>query len=297
MNKILIATIVILVVLIGGLYLLARSLESEMVVSDPLNTTYFIDGESFTLVNGSIEKEIVPGSATKNKVSVFGEPALGDIDGDGDDDAVLILVNDPGGSGTFYYAAIAANIDGEYKGTDTILLGDRIAPQTFYIEGGRAKVNYADRAPGEDFSVKPSIGKSIHLQFNPENLKLIEVAINPESETGPNTMTLDMRTWKWTKTVYNNDTELVPKNANAFTLTFEDGKFSATTDCNSMSGAYEVDGNQITFKDVAATVMFCEGSQEREFSSMLSEVQSFLFTSRGELILELKFDTGSAIFR
>ena len=43
--------------------------------------------------------------------------------------------------------------------------------------------------------------------------------------------------------------------------------------------------------------MDCEQSQEMEFAKMLQETQSFLFTNRGELILELKLDTGSVIFK
>jgi heat shock protein HslJ len=114
-----------------------------------------------------------------------------------------------------------------------------------------------------------------------------------------NTMTLDMKTWTWIKTIYNNDTELVPKDAGKFTLTFKnDRTFSATTDCNTINGTYEVDNDQITFgENFISTRMFCEGSQEQEFLAMLGEVKSFLFTSQNELIFQLKLDSGSAIFR
>lgn len=302
MNKTLTTIIVLIMVVILGCWyfsLAVHDQEETALVSDPVNTTYLIDGESFTLVNGHAEKEIAPGSATKNSVSIFGEPAFGDIDGDGDADAVVLLVNDPGGSGIFYYAAIAVNIDGEYKGTDAILLGDRIVPQTFRVNGNKAEVNYAVRASGEDFSVAPSIGKRMYLQFNPETLQLIQVEINFEGEADPNVMTIGMQTWKWVKTTYNNDTEIAPKDPEAFTITFnsDEGTFFATTDCNAIHGGYEIDDKKIAFKDSIATLMFCEDSQEREFSSMLNEVRSFLFTSRGELVLELKFDTGSMIFR
>lgn len=298
MSKKLTTIALLIIVLVAGWYFFANTQIEKATNTDPLNTTYTINGEPFVLVDGYVEKEIAPDSATKNKVSVFGEPAFGDIDRDGDDDAVLILINDSGGSGTFYYATIAANIDGEYKGTDTILLGDRIAPQTFYVEDNRAKVNYADRAHGEDFSISPSMGKSLHLQFEPETLSLIQVAVDFEGESDPNIMTLDMHTWRWIKTTYNNDTELVPNNTGVFTLTFKnDNSFSATTDCNSMFGEYEVTDNKITFGNVAMTEMYCEGSQELEFSSMLGEVQSYFFTSRGEMIFDLKFDSGSSVFR
>jgi hypothetical protein len=43
--------------------------------------------------------------------------------------------------------------------------------------------------------------------------------------------------------------------------------------------------------------MFCEGSQELEFGAMLGEVDSYLFTGRGELVLLFKNDSGSMIFK
>jgi len=298
MKKIFLLTIVSILLVLGGWYFFAHEEIPEIVTSDPLNTTYLIEEEEFALVDGFAEKDGAPDSATKNKVSIFGEPVFGDVDKDGDDDAVVILVNNPGGSGTFYYAAIAANIDGVYKGTDAIFLGDRIAPQTHYIEDNRAKVNYAVRALEDDFSVQPSIGKSLHLQFNPKTLRLIQVEVNFEGEADPNVMTLNMHTWNWIRTIYNNDTEITPNESGAFTLSFTDnGMFSATTDCNAMSGVYEAKESKIAFKDIVATVMFCEDSQEQEFSSMITEVVSFLFTTRGELILELPFDSGSMVFR
>jgi hypothetical protein len=46
-----------------------------------------------------------------------------------------------------------------------------------------------------------------------------------------------------------------------------------------------------------ATKKYCEGSQEGAFSKLLTNSTSYLFTSKGELILEIKFDSGTATFR
>ncbi|MCA9363205.1 META domain-containing protein [Candidatus Kaiserbacteria bacterium] len=265
--------------------------------TDPLNTTYDIDGEAFALVDGLVQKSIAPDSASKNTVRTFGEPAYGDIDGDGDDDAVLILVQDFGGSGTFYYVAVAVNDNGIYKGTDTILLGDRISPQNYSIFDGRAEVNYVVRQDGEDFSVPPSEGKTLHLQVHEPDLHLIEVEVDFPGESNPELMTLSMKEWTWVKTTYNNDTELAPNQTDTFKLNFSEDTVAISTDCNSLSGNYTVEGNQITFGPMMSTRMFCEGSQEQEFAGMLMQVQSFFFTSKGELIFDLKFDSGSVVFR
>ena len=128
-------------------------------------------------------------------------------------------------------------------------------------------------------------------------------APEPEVErpADPDSITLEMHTWTWIETAYNNDTVKRPSEPNekeAFTLTFVDGRVQGTTDCNGFSGAYTTDDHKIQFDDkMAMTRMYCEGSQEAEFVKMLLEVRSYLFTDEGELILEIKFDSGSIKFR
>jgi len=65
---------------------------------DPLNATYGVDGRR--------EVQAAPGAMTKIATFVFGKPVFGDLDGDGDDDAALFLVQQPGDNGTFYYVAM-----------------------------------------------------------------------------------------------------------------------------------------------------------------------------------------------
>jgi heat shock protein HslJ len=294
----------LLVIALTGVYSCSRNKEQgdgtpNVENSSPENATFFIDGQRYTLVDGLAELEVAPGSASKNLVSMFDEPQFGDMNRDGDDDALVILALTTGGSATFYYAAIAANVDGKYIGSDAILLGDRIDLQAHYVQNERGVVNYAVRNPGESFDIQPSLEKTLHLQLDEENLRLIQVELDFEGEANPNVMTLNMKTWTWIKTQYNNDTEVMPHKAEAFTLIFNaDGKVSATTDCNSMNGSYEVDGSKISFSPMVSTRMYCENSQENVFGKLLQEeISSFLFTAKGELVFVLKFDSGTAIFK
>jgi hypothetical protein len=48
---------------------------------------------------------------------------------------------------------------------------------------------------------------------------------------------------------------------------------------------------------MAATRMYCEGAQEAGFAELLANTASHFFTSGGELVLNLRFDSGSAVFR
>ena len=142
--------------------------------ADPLHASYIVEGQEVRLVAGRGEVKSAPGSATKLRTSVWGRPVYGDLDGDGVDDAALFLVQQPGGSGTFYYVAAALNVNGSYRGTNAVLLGDRIAPQNVAIRNGLVVANYADRRPEEPMSAPPSVGKSKYLTLKDGTLAAVE---------------------------------------------------------------------------------------------------------------------------
>jgi hypothetical protein len=150
--------------------------KTELEISNLLNATYIINGQKIKLTDGRAEKEAAPGSATKVSTATFGDAIYGDLDGDGDQDAALMLVQDPGGSGTFYYVAVTLNNDGQHQGTNAILLGDRVAPQNIAIEGNIVIANYADRRADDAMSARPSIGVSKYLRL--DDGRLVDMSSN-----------------------------------------------------------------------------------------------------------------------
>lgn len=145
----------------------------EEIVLDSQNCSYIIEGESVTLKDGYSEEEIAPGSASKLMTRYFGNEASGDVNGDGLADVAFILTQEPGGSGVFYYVAVAlAGAEG-CQGVNAVLLGDRISPQTTEIEGNKIIVNYADRRAGEAMIIPPSVG--ITKQFALEGSMLKDI--------------------------------------------------------------------------------------------------------------------------
>ncbi|MFH0806133.1 MAG: Gmad2 immunoglobulin-like domain-containing protein [Candidatus Brennerbacteria bacterium] len=164
-TKIIVGVVITLMVVgIAGSYLADTAPhDATRATFDPLNATYNIDGTRVTLVNGSASQPIAGESASMFEVQTFEAPERGDLDFDGDEDAALLLVVNSGGTGTFYYVVAAVNDNGTTKGTNAILLGDRIAPQTMEIKNGVVIANYADRAPDEPFTARPSVGVSKYL--------------------------------------------------------------------------------------------------------------------------------------
>ncbi len=270
---------------------------------DSKDATYTVDGEHVTLVNGVSEKNVTPDSATKIITRYFGNDVQIDLNNDGRADSVFLLTQETGGTGTFFYVAAALQTEDGWEGTHAYFLGDRIAPQSTAISDNPNHQNvivvtYADREPGQPMSAEPSVGKSVWLKFDPMHMQFGEVVQDFLGEADPDGMSLEMKPWTWVRTTYANDSIAEPKKADAFTMTFtHDGSVSVTTDCNAMSGTYALEGKQITFGPMAATMMYCEDSQEAVFSKMLSEVHSYFFTAKGELVFDLKFDSGSVVFR
>ena len=135
---------------------------SQTVAADPLNTTYTIGAKKIRLLGGRSELQAAPGSAMQTKTLAFGKPVYGDLDGDGDEDAAVILVQDSCGSGTFYYIGAALGVKGGYRGTNAVLLGDRVTPLKVDIRNGVIFIDYRDRRPEEPMAIAPSVGKSAY---------------------------------------------------------------------------------------------------------------------------------------
>lgn len=304
MKKIVSWVVIVIVVLIIGFYALNAYIYNEKQGDQTSATsykdaTYVIDGKVVKLTDGVAETEAAPGSASKIVTKYFGNEVNIDFNKDGREDVAFLLTQTTGGSGVFYYVVAALNKETGYEGSQGLLLGDRIAPQS--TEKGDSNliiVNYADRKAGEAFTVQPSVAKSLQLFLDTDSMQFAEIAKDFEGEANPSTMTLGMKSWRWIQANYNDGRIVMPKQSLAFTLDFnDDGTFSATTDCNRLAGKVVTDGDKITFSDMISTKMFCEGSQEIEFQHLLRDSASYHFTSKGELILDIKFDSGSVIFK
>ncbi len=124
------------------------------------NGTYQIDGQTVTLVNGTAEKEAAPGSASKQVTRYLGFAMELDLNSDGLTDTVFLLQQENGGSGTFYFVTAALQTADGFLGTNAVLLGDRIAPQSVSADPNdpsQCIVNYLDRSPGEPMSSSPTV--------------------------------------------------------------------------------------------------------------------------------------------
>ncbi len=112
------------------------------------------------------------GLELEGEIILLEERAYGDINSDGKVDTVTFLAESGGGSGVFIYAAAYVSGPVNYKGSNVVFLGDRIAPKNISIKNGVITVSYLDRRDGEPFAAEPTM--PVSKQFVYTNGELVE---------------------------------------------------------------------------------------------------------------------------
>lgn len=125
---------------------------------DPANATYSIEGKPVTLVNGKADEPIVPGGASRHVTALTPFMARGDIEGDGQQDVAVLLTDNSGGSGVFYYLAAFPATQG--PSTAAVFVGDRISVTNLAISDRKIVVSYLTRPDGAPFSAAPTVATS-----------------------------------------------------------------------------------------------------------------------------------------
>lgn len=108
---------------------------------------------------------------------------------------------------------------------------------------------------------------------------------------------LRANTWIWVKTVSADGSVVTPKTQGVFLLDFSNGgRVSGRTDCNGFGGEYSVDANGvISFGPFMSTLMYCEGSQESQYSQAVASAERYTISRAGELVLMMQ-DGGKVYF-
>ncbi len=108
---------------------------------------------------------------------------------------------------------------------------------------------------------------------------------------------LDDVPWAWDGSRYNNDTEVSAADDRAYRLTFKgDGSLHIQADCNRIFGNYTAEGKSISVTLGPGTLMACgPDSQDQHYLKDLEGVAVW-FLKKGELYLDIKFDTGTMRF-
>jgi hypothetical protein len=141
---------------------------TEPSTTDPIdvkNETYTIDDRSIALTAGVNQTAGIGTTTVSTKTTLLNDPAFTDIDRDGKSDAVVILRDETGGSGMFYYAAVVLSNNGTTKVSNSVFLGDRVRIKAIRALSGIISVDILDRATTESFATPASLEKTITLSI------------------------------------------------------------------------------------------------------------------------------------
>ena len=150
----------------------SKSLTMELLRNAEYQSEWPANGKA-KLTDGSYREKYLPGAATELVIRLSDRHAIGDLNGDGAKDAAVVLVSDPGGSGTFYDLAVVVNQNGSPKHVATEALGDRIFVKSLVIESGEIAITLLAREPDEPMSAEPKVEVTKKLKLRGD--KLVEL--------------------------------------------------------------------------------------------------------------------------
>jgi hypothetical protein len=137
------------------------------------NLTYKIEGDDITLQNGKREfnPDYSSGIQDEAVFAYLTEYAFGDLDGDGNSDAIAILEVTYGGSGIFYYLVPVFNNNGSPAVYGSAYeLGDRLVFRTILIRDGKLTMQLMMHKP-EDSMCCPSLFRTLEFSFKNRTLQ------------------------------------------------------------------------------------------------------------------------------
>ncbi|MCK5665394.1 MAG: hypothetical protein KAI17_18025 [Thiotrichaceae bacterium] len=134
---------------------------------NPYNNTYSIEKEKVVLHNGQA-RVTIPGSAAVILTRVIHKPVYADLDDDKTKEAVTILMQQTGGTGTFYYLVVADDGD---KIIESYFLGDRIKIVSVKVVDNIIIVEYFERERGQPMASKPTV--KVSKKFKLDGKKIV----------------------------------------------------------------------------------------------------------------------------
>ena len=232
------------------------------------------------LVNGRFEgKPFAEGGVSRPTVQLIGGVfETGDLDEDGCEEAVVLLVENSGGTGSFVYLAVVGRRGGEVVNLGTSLVGDRVQIRSIRVDGERIELRVVQRGP-DDAACCPS-------QKATRTWALDGGLVERSTDVTGTLSTDDLSGVEWMLTHFSRD-EPVPENS-SITMVFENGKVSGSGGCNRyFAEVTEVSPGDIKIGEIGSTMMACPDDVmqlEGRYLKAIGEVAGYSFLA-GKLVL------------
>ena len=245
------------------------------------NATYHgIYETSVHLVNGRFEgKPFLEGGVSRPTVQLIGGVfETGDLDGDGSDEAVVLLVENSGGTGSFVYLAVVGRRGGAVVNLGTSLVGDRVQIRSIRVDGRRIELEVVQQGP-DDAACCPS-------QKATRAWALDGGLVESSTDVTGTLSTDDLSGVEWVLTHLSRN-EPAPENS-SITIVFEGDKISGSGGCNRyFAEVTEASPGDITIGEIGSTMMACPDEVmqlEGRYLKAVGEVAGYSFLA-GKLVL------------
>ena len=197
----------------------------------------------------------------------------GDLDGDGLDEAVVVLMYRPGGTATLSFLAVVTRKEGTLRNAATMALGDRVQVRSVRIEGPTLLVS-AVRPGVNDAMCCP--GDLVEWQWTPADG--VSNALRTVTTGRLSLATLAGTVWVLRAWDITTPAESKP----VVTLAYDAGRFTGTSGCNRYFAGVE-DGampGEVKVGPLGGTRMACpepQSSVETRFLEQLGGTRTFGF--------------------
>jgi heat shock protein HslJ len=225
-----------------------------------------------------------PGASSRPRVEIARNGVTrGDLDGDGREEAAVLLLESGGGTGLNHHVAIVAEREGVARNVATALLGDRVQIMRFSVEAGRVSVEAVVSGPDE-----PMCCPTRKVRWT---LALAGSQLETEEEPLGTVGLADLggRSWQLTRLGVSE----MPTSGEPITLELKDGQLVGSAGCNRyFSDAKSEGGLDLALGPAGATRRMCAPEvmeNEATFLERLQQVDRFGFVM-GDLVLSYRLD-------
>ena len=278
---------------------------SDLISGEMLaNMTYsseFTAGGTAPLEDGEYREPAAPGSATETVVRFTHQVAYGELNGQ--PVAAVVLVSDPGGSGTFYSLHIVGLEEGEPVELASTFLGDRVDIDTLSVAANQVTVEMVVAGPQDPLCCPTQQVLQVYELHDGELQKTADEVVGSAAEAPAEGIV--NRLWGWQERTQEGGDALPDIDPQKYTLVFhEDGSYQYTADCNRGGGLYTADseGNVSLQPSVESMTDCGPGSHSEAMKEGLREARTYR-RENGELslisgdsaIVDTYIDSGTAV--
>lgn len=241
----------------------------------------------FTLIDGRWAGEpFEPGGASRPTAGLAKDFYLsGDLDGDGRNEAIVVLWENSGGSGSYSYVAVVGWQDGKVENIGTAEIGDRVQVRDGEFDGQHIILTVVQQG-SDDAACCPSQKATRTWLMTPNGLQEGGVVIDGTLSTSD----LEGQSWRLVELARDEPA----MQSTPVTLVFDSLRLSGQGPCNRYFAEFEP-GNysgSIVIGQAGATRMACAAEQmefEQQYFRALSGVNSYRF-SMGRLALSWVYE-------